>query len=623
MWSDARKVIAGSIRDFLHSWRSLAVTDLAYKVVAFALLTPATTLLLRWLMSRAHSGVVTDADILLFFVNTHSGVVALFLIGAILLAIVALEAACLMAIGLAAAHGKHLGPVKALAFGAARAASVLRLTAHIVVRLLAGLLPIAAAAGLVYWALLREHDINYYLSRRPPEFWAAGALAGLLAVVLAALLLRAAARWALALPLVLFENVSPRRALGDSARRSGGHRSLIVAVLASWGIAALALALATTPLLEVAARSVAPHFAGSLAQLLLFIAGVALLWGALGLAVSIVNFSLFALVIAQLYVLLCGPQDPARTAPGQEAPMPRRLSVRAALGLAAIAALAAVGFALLAFLFTRGNQPVLVFAHRGSSLEAPENTLSAFRKAVEEKADFVELDVQESADGEVMVVHDSDLMKMGGSPLKIWEATAAQLRAVDLGSRMGPQFAGEKVPTLTEVLAECKGKTKVDVELKSYGHDQHLEGKVVALVEAAGMQNDCIFMSLDRNMVRRMKGLRPSWRCGVLIAKALGDPTSLGADFLAVEARMATGNFVRRAHRARQDVYVWTVDDPAWMLAAMSRGADGLITNRPDLARRVVASRAQMSDAERLLVALLIRLGARTEALESEGALRP
>ena len=303
--------------------------------------------------------------------------------------------------------------------------------------------------------------------------------------------------------------------------------------------------------------------------------------------------------------------------------MPRRLSVRAALGLAAIAALAAVGFALLAFLFTRGNQPVLVFAHRGSSLEAPENTLSAFRKAVEEKADFVELDVQESADGEVMVVHDSDLMKMGGSPLKIWEATAAQLRAVDLGSRMGPQFAGEKVPTLAEVLAECKGKTKVDVELKSYGHDQHLEGKVVALVEAAGMQNDCIFMSLDRNMVRKMKGLRPSWRCGVLIAKALGDPTSLGADFLAVEARMATGNFVRRAHRARQDVYVWTVDDPAWMLAAMSRGADGLITNRPDLARRVVASRAQMSDAERLLVALLIRLGARTEALESEGALRP
>jgi glycerophosphoryl diester phosphodiesterase len=114
-----------------------------------------------------------------------------------------------------------------------------------------------------------------------------------------------------------------------------------------------------------------------------------------------------------------------------------------------------------------------------------------------------------------------------------------------------------------------------------------------------------------------------SWRCGVLVAKALGDLTSLDSDFLAVEARLATGRLVRRAHRAGQDVYVWTVNDPAWMLVAMSHGADGLITNKPDLALQVVARRAQMSDAQRLLLALLIRLGARTEALEAEDALRP
>jgi glycerophosphoryl diester phosphodiesterase len=123
--------------------------------------------------------------------------------------------------------------------------------------------------------------------------------------------------------------------------------------------------------------------------------------------------------------------------------------------------------------------------------------------------------------------------------------------------------------------------------------------------------------------VRKIKQLRPSWRAGMLVAKAIGDLTSLGGDFLAVEARIATRAFVRQAHRAGQDVYVWTVNDPAWMLAAMSNGVDGLITDRPDVARRVVERRAGMTDAQRIVVALLIRLGARTEALADEDALRP
>jgi glycerophosphoryl diester phosphodiesterase len=98
---------------------------------------------------------------------------------------------------------------------------------------------------------------------------------------------------------------------------------------------------------------------------------------------------------------------------------------------------------------------------------------------------------------------------------------------------------------------------------------------------------------------------------------------SLAGDFLAVEAGLATRSLVRQAHRAGQDGYVWTVNDPAWMLAAMSRGVDGLITDKPDLAREAVARRAAMSDAQRVLVALLIRLGARAEVLGAQDALRP
>ena len=86
-------------------------------------------------------------------------------------------------------------------------------------------------------------------------------------------------------------------------------------------------------------------------------------------------------------------------------------------------------------------------------------------------------------------------MKVGGNPAKIWDADAATLRSIDIGSFKDPRFASERVPTLAEALAACKGRCRVIVELKSYGHAQKLEERVAAVVEAAGMENDCIFMN--------------------------------------------------------------------------------------------------------------------------------
>jgi glycerophosphoryl diester phosphodiesterase len=622
LWDAVRSVVTDVIQDFSWSWRGLALTDIAYKAVAFAILTPATVLLLRLVMSSAEGRVIADVDIATFFLTRPIGILTLVLGGALVAGITALEMSCLMAIGIVAAKGGTLTARDALAFGAARALPVLRLTMNMVVRLVAGLLPFLVAAGIAYWVLLRQYDINYYLAVRPPVFWVAAVIAGLLLVALAAVLVRTIASWALALPLLLFENAEPRQALGESARRSATGRGTVVVVLVSWAIFAVLLLVAAAALPEIVGRTMAPRLAGSLALLLLFIAGLVLFWAALGLVAGIVNASLFALAIVRLYLRAGEPRphvpEPA-TVKGGVARIPRS----ALVGAAALVCLDALGVALLVAATTRRNQPVLVIAHRGSSAAAPENSLAAFRLAVEQDADFIEFDVQESVDGEVVVMHDSDLMRVGGSPLKVWEANAADLRAVDIGSRTAPRFSAERVPTLAETLAVSKGGSRVVVELKSYGHDERLEEKVVAIVEAAGMVNDSIFMSLDHAMVRKIKQLRPSWRAGVLVAKAIGDLTSLGADFLAVEARLATRAFVRQAHRAGQDVYVWTVNDPAWMLAAMSNGVDGLITDKPDVARLVVQRRAAMSDAQRLVVALLVRLGAHTDALAAEDALRP
>jgi glycerophosphoryl diester phosphodiesterase len=487
--------------------------------------------------------------------------------------------------------------------------------------------PFAAALGLTYWALLRGHDINFYLTHRPPAFLAAVAIAAIVGVALAIVLARKVSSWLLVLPLVVFENVLPVRAFAESGRRMAGRRTAAAAALAAWAALAIALPIVTTWGAHLVGRVIAPVVSGSVAGLLVFVGGLAVAWGTASLVVGVVVAASFAWIVVRVYAADGGAAEarlPERF--GDELTLEGgrwRLSFRALAGALAVAVVLAAGLAYLLMRVAWTDRPVSVFAHRGAAAQAPENTLAAFRLAGTFRTDYVELDVQESLDGVVVVVHDSDLMKIGRSPLKIWEGTADQLRGVDIGSTFDPRFDKERVPTLAEALAACKGVSRVDIELKDYGHDERLEERVVELVEAAGMQDQVVTMSLSRDMVAKMKRLRPGWTSGLLTAKAIGDLSGVSADFLAVEKAMATRRFLRAAHRAGKPVYVWTVDDPARMIRMIGLGVDGVITNRPDVAREVLDRYGRMTQAERLFLFVMTTLGAETDVVPPSNELRP
>jgi len=250
-----------------------------------------------------------------------------------------------------------------------------------------------------------------------------------------------------------------------------------------------------------------------------------------------------------------------------------------------------------------------IVAHRGAAGKAPENTLAAIQQAIEDNADWVEIDVQETADGKVVVIHDSDFMKLAGNEIKVWDATLAQMRDIDIGSWYDPSFSGERVPTLQKVLETARGKAKVVIELKYYGHDRKLEQGVVDIVEAAGMVNETAIMSLNYDAVRKIRVLRPDWKIGLLSATAIGDLSNLDTDFLAVATGMVSAGFVRRAHEAGKQVFAWTVNDPVSMSSMMSLGVDGIITDEPEMARKVLADRAELSSVERLLIHTALLFG--------------
>jgi hypothetical protein len=193
--------------------------------------------------------------------------------------------------------------------------------------------------------------------------------------------------------------------------------------------------------------------------------------------------------------------------------------------------------------------------------------------------------------------------------LTVGSSTLEQIREIDIGSWFGPEFADERVPTLAEVLDEVKGRSRLIIELKYYGHEQALEQRVIDLVESAGLADDVMVMSLHFPGVRKVQELRPDWTTGLLAAQAIGNIVRLDADFLAVSRGIATPALVRASGDNDKELYVWTVNDAVDMTRMLSLGVDGLITDEPRLARQVVDERNAMSTAEKLLLHSALLLG--------------
>lgn len=275
------------------------------------------------------------------------------------------------------------------------------------------------------------------------------------------------------------------------------------------------------------------------------------------------------------------------------------------IGCTAVAVM--LGAWLLNGIQTEDN--VSIIAHRGAAGKAPENTLASIRQAVKDSTDWVEIDVQETIDGKIVVIHDSDFMKLAGVDKKVWNGSLKELQEIDIGSWFDPKFSTERIPTLADVLEEVRGKARLLIELKYYGHDQQLEQRVVDIVEQAGMVDDVAIMSLKHEGIQKFQALRPNWSTGLLLTKAIGNLSKLDVDFLAVNTAMATSGFIRRTQSAGKQVYVWTVNDQVSMSRMMSLGVDGIITDEPELARTVFVERSELNSIERLLIHTAVLLG--------------
>ncbi len=238
-----------------------------------------------------------------------------------------------------------------------------------------------------------------------------------------------------------------------------------------------------------------------------------------------------------------------------------------------------------------------IFAHRGASAYAPENTLSAFKLAIEQQADAIELDAQLTCDGQVVVMHDSSVDRTTNGIGRVNRFTLAELQRMDAGSRFNDTFEGEKVPSLAQVFEGLGDQVFIDVEVKNYASPlDDLPIQVVGLVRQYGLEQSVLFSSFNPLALLRIHRTLPKaplglltirGRKGALLRSALG--RLIPHQALHPAWMNTTPALVRNNHRHGYRVHPYTVNDPDTMRALFTIGVDGIFTNDPLLAHKVIA----------------------------------
>ncbi|HEY3449178.1 MAG TPA: glycerophosphodiester phosphodiesterase family protein [Myxococcales bacterium] len=237
---------------------------------------------------------------------------------------------------------------------------------------------------------------------------------------------------------------------------------------------------------------------------------------------------------------------------------------------------------------TRSDRP-LVLGHRGASADAPENTVAAFKEAIRQGADGVELDVMRCGSGELVVCHDDWLDRLAGEHLRVAATPLSRLRTLDLGRRFGPRFAGEKMPTLHEALAALPSRAICNVELKCEPplRDHGLAWAVSRELRRADPGQELILSSFNPLSLARVRLFAAHLPIGVLVDASqrvqlrLGAAVAMRASALHVPHRLCTRESVAGWHGWGLKVAAWTVDEPADLARCCAAGVDVLITNKP------------------------------------------
>jgi glycerophosphoryl diester phosphodiesterase len=229
---------------------------------------------------------------------------------------------------------------------------------------------------------------------------------------------------------------------------------------------------------------------------------------------------------------------------------------------------------------------LLAIAHRGASGYAPENTFAAFRRAIALGAGFIETDLQLSRDARLVAIHDATVNRTTNGQGAVHDMTLAELRRLDAGSWFGSEFAGERIPTIEEIL-EFANKHDVVfyLEMKPSGSWGGEHALISALRDSREIARTVV-ISFDPAILAAVRKIEPTLMTGLLFEGHIPNPLDkaieIGARQLAVRGDLVTPRLLKEARGHDLQVVCWTVNHPGHMRLLVQAGVDGIISDYPD-----------------------------------------
>lgn len=244
---------------------------------------------------------------------------------------------------------------------------------------------------------------------------------------------------------------------------------------------------------------------------------------------------------------------------------------------------------VLAFIvtfITNSYKEPIIMAHRGYVSKGVENTKESVQGAIDAKADYAEIDVLQTKDGELAVIHDLKLKRLANANVQVSELTMDELRKLTL-SQDG--FSG-KISTLDEIIKLAKGKIKLNIEVKLHGNENEKDfvKKVLTTIEKNDFEKQCVIQTLHYPLIKEFKRANPDIKVGYVLYANAANLKNVPADFYVAEEYMLNKRLVQSARKLNRPIYVWTVNDMENLKKYYKLNVDGIITDYPEDARATI-----------------------------------
>lgn len=588
--NETKGLLRNTYNNFTFNIKSLLYFELIYRLISTFLFVPINMFILNRFMGHIGVNNITNKDFLKFGL-TFQGIVYFTLLVLVSFIAIFIEMAVLTYIS-AKSHKRERVTLLEAIINSIKIVPQTLSYSMIFIVLVAGIIGPLTGIGL-YSSLIKNLSIPSFITIE--LFKTAGGTLFYCAFIVFIVILFF--RWVLSIPAVIIENNKLSVAIKNSIKIYKGSRFKIFGYVLSWIIISFIIPAITLFTYTIIGYYIMTLLGSESILSAIFMGIYILLFYIAYIIISLIGIPIFISFIVELYYRYRNYEVSERQFKSIDEYKNNKVLIFVNAKKKLIKVITIGIFVIMvnllginAIFFRVVDKETYVTAHRGSTISAPENSISSVKNAIMEEADYAEIDVMTTKDDVVVLFHDTTLKRINKSNRAIKDMTFEETQQVDNGSYFDESFSSERIPTLEEILKLSKGKIKLNIELKPMKEKETLAEEVVKLIEKYHMEDEVVITSLDYDILQETKKLTNKIPVGYILMAGLGDLTKLNVDFLSVEKSVLKAKLVYAMHALNKEVHVWTINDPEEIEEVISLGADNIITDDVELVEDVKES---------------------------------